>query len=408
MEGCQSSGMTASCMGLLFCQNSPVHHHHHLLDAHRGWCIPLSEYPAAVHGRLACLTAVVALQSQQARGGYANKHEHDFSHAPWWHLLLRPAPTKPCWAVKCKCEGFPFALQWHLLFHSRLVSAFQRSGVTYLWPTGTTKASLQWWSSAPALLLRQESIMCCTDQVVQLLDCLCHKNHDYFLCLQHITAAVYSLYEAKRSIVQLFNVLTLIMVKHRHAGACALTDVWCVSAWPSALPCMTAAAWAVQLKNHLSLSQVWAQAHLYMSHVKQQHQDLFDCNQQDIMCLQPDLPQIHMGQKIPWTGVCAGVVLRTHKPHCHSRWHLLNSNEVKWSDMIAQDQCPIIEQCTRCEDTLYNKQQCPASTDWPLGLEDWQNHGVTEDTWALSLLKMVLTLTALSWSGWDVSIQNSA
>lgn len=72
--------------------------------------------------------------------------------------------------------------------------------------------------------------MCCTDQVVQLLDCLCHKNHEYFLCLQHITAAVYSLYEAKRSIVQLFNVLTLIMVKHRHAGACALTDVWCVSA----------------------------------------------------------------------------------------------------------------------------------------------------------------------------------
>lgn len=64
------------------CESSHVRHHY-LMDAHKGWCISLFKHPAAADARsLACFKAVVALQSQQARGGYADKYEHDFSHAP--------------------------------------------------------------------------------------------------------------------------------------------------------------------------------------------------------------------------------------------------------------------------------------------------------------------------------------
>ncbi len=63
----------------------------------------LSECPAAVDARRsAYLKSVVKLQSQQARGGYADKHEYDFSHAPRWDLLLRPAPTSTFYSVKSR------------------------------------------------------------------------------------------------------------------------------------------------------------------------------------------------------------------------------------------------------------------------------------------------------------------
>ena len=81
MEGCQFSGMTAYCMTLLLCQAAMcsiiICWMHTEADVFPCLNIQL-QY---MHGG-SCLKAFVALQSQQARGGYADKHEHDFSHAP--------------------------------------------------------------------------------------------------------------------------------------------------------------------------------------------------------------------------------------------------------------------------------------------------------------------------------------